>query len=330
MTAWLLGLALMVAADATTTCDVAGEELPVAVTALRHSELGGLELAPPWAELDVEVRCLRQWVDAHKGAGTCTDKVRLVLDGQRIEGLMPTRCGELEGTDAAIEFRLKALDRTDPAWMHLLRTRDHLWSDEFSVTVSWDGEEPIPGKENALRLALLDMFGLGLGTVGVLFLAILIGVLAVRTNMLKEWARVQGEEDTHRWAWSLARVQAAWWFFLTFAVWLFLSIAMGELTNFTDGAVGMLLLSSGTLVIGGSATPPVKPKDENFFGDLVYLENGPSLSRLQNVVWTLVFGLGFAWMSIKGLTMTEISTTMLTLMGVVNGAYVGAKATSVS
>jgi low affinity Fe/Cu permease len=331
MVAWLLWLFLLAPAQAVTTCTDGGAEVPVAVTAVQGSPTLADGVVPLAAELTVQVRCLQAWLDDHQGQGTCDDKVRLVLDGQRLDSLPPTRCGfDDDGTTASIEFRLKGLDRTDPSWKYLMRTRGALWTDSFAASLSWEGEEPIQEREDAVHLALLELASVAVGGLVVLFVAALLVALARRTNLLKEWARIEGEEDAHRWAWSLARTQAAWWFFVTFAVWMFLSIAEGRLVAFTDGAVGMLALSSGTLVVGGSATAPVKPKEARFWGDLVYLDTGPSLSRLQNVVWTLVFGFGFAWMSVRDLSMAEITTTMLTLMGVVNGAYVGAKATKVA
>lgn len=64
---------------------------------------------------------------------------------------------------------------------------------------------------------------------------------------------------------------------------------------------------------------------EGFWKDLCTDENGISFHRLQIVLWTFVLGGIFVHSVILTLSMPEFSETLLTLMGISNGTYLGFK-----
>ena len=66
-------------------------------------------------------------------------------------------------------------------------------------------------------------------------------------------------------------------------------------------------------------------KTEGFFKDLVTSAAGASLHRLQFVVWTLVLAVVFVVTVWKTLAMPDFDTTLLGLMGITSGTYVGLK-----
>jgi hypothetical protein len=73
------------------------------------------------------------------------------------------------------------------------------------------------------------------------------------------------------------------------------------------------------------ATPPPPMASERFLADLLSDANGPSFHRFQLLVWTIVLGVLFIIGVYKTLAMPEFSTTLLTLMGISSGAYLGFK-----
>lgn len=66
-------------------------------------------------------------------------------------------------------------------------------------------------------------------------------------------------------------------------------------------------------------------KSETFWRDILTDKNGISLHRFQIVVWTVVLGLIFCISVYDTLGMPEFSGTLLALMGISNGTYIGFK-----
>jgi hypothetical protein len=66
-------------------------------------------------------------------------------------------------------------------------------------------------------------------------------------------------------------------------------------------------------------------KTQGFWKDITTDVNGPALHRLQVVVWTVILGGVFVAGVYRDLAMPEFSPTLLALMGVANGAYLGFK-----
>ena len=68
-----------------------------------------------------------------------------------------------------------------------------------------------------------------------------------------------------------------------------------------------------------------KPVSENFLKDLLTDVNGITLHRFQIVIWTLVLGFLFILGVYRELAMPQFSTTLLALMGISSGTYLGFK-----
>lgn len=68
-----------------------------------------------------------------------------------------------------------------------------------------------------------------------------------------------------------------------------------------------------------------KPITDGFFADLLTDANGYTFHRLQVVVWTVVLGIIFLWSVWRTLSMPEFSETVLALMGISAGTYLGFK-----
>jgi hypothetical protein len=64
---------------------------------------------------------------------------------------------------------------------------------------------------------------------------------------------------------------------------------------------------------------------EGFFRDIISDHNNVSIHRFQMVVWTLVLGVFFLRSVTKSLSMPQFDDSMLILMGISNGTYLGLK-----
>jgi hypothetical protein len=65
---------------------------------------------------------------------------------------------------------------------------------------------------------------------------------------------------------------------------------------------------------------------QNFFKDIINDGRGSSFHRLQVVIWTVVLGLVFGRTVMQTISMPEFPETLLILMGISNGTYLGFKA----
>ena len=70
---------------------------------------------------------------------------------------------------------------------------------------------------------------------------------------------------------------------------------------------------------------PSSIKSVGFWQDICDDGNGLSFHRLQVVIWTMVLGVIFVWSVVQGMSMPEFSETLLILLGISNGTYLGFK-----
>lgn len=190
-------------------------------------------------------------------------------------------------------------------------------------------------------------------------------VLLVWAGRASDMLRVPGDLSlpakpdgtSPRKAYSLARVQMAAWFYAVLITYLFIYLATGALDTITSTVLGLMGISAATglaatvvdvgtavtapavaaapgAALPGAAAPaagaaaiPVAgaPRNEWFLKDLLHDGSGLSLPRLQIAVWTLVLLFIFGRAVYQTLAMPEFSGTLLGLMGISGGTYIGFK-----
>jgi hypothetical protein len=69
--------------------------------------------------------------------------------------------------------------------------------------------------------------------------------------------------------------------------------------------------------------PP--PASQGFMKDILNDGSGISFHRFQIAVWTVVLGIVFVWAVYRNISMPEFDASLLTLMGISSGTYVGFK-----
>ena len=154
--------------------------------------------------------------------------------------------------------------------------------------------------------------------------AIALVVLARRSDMLRDGPTIDGARQPY----SLARVQMAWWFFLLVVGYVLIWIVTGERDSIAPSLLGLVGISAATALASVAVTPAGRRTSttKGFWSDLVTGDNGVvAFDRLQVVVWTLILGGIFLMSVLWDLTMPEFSATMLALMGISSGTYIGFK-----
>jgi len=77
--------------------------------------------------------------------------------------------------------------------------------------------------------------------------------------------------------------------------------------------------------IGQLPAPPNPATSKGFADDILNDGDGISFHRFQIVIWTIVLGAVFVWSVYRNISMPEFDASLLTLMGISSGTYVGFK-----
>jgi len=164
---------------------------------------------------------------------------------------------------------------------------------------------------------------------------------------------------------SLAQTQMFWWFVLVIGAYIFLLLITGEVNTLTPQALTLMGIGTGTALgaamVENAKTDPVQ-KDfqdtlaaitqmeaanpappgleaacqkrdrlakqlasKNFFDDTLTDASGISLHRVQLMAWTVVIGLIFCFQVYQNLTLPAFDSTILALIGISGGTYLGFK-----
>lgn len=93
----------------------------------------------------------------------------------------------------------------------------------------------------------------------------------------------------------------------------------------TDLATKTAELEAVKRQVADAKSSAERPTTDGFLSDVLSDINGPTFHRLQIVVWTIVLGLIFILSVWRRLAMPEFSETLLALMGISAGTYIGFK-----
>jgi hypothetical protein len=130
---------------------------------------------------------------------------------------------------------------------------------------------------------------------------------------------------------SLARVQVALWATLVVAGFCFIWLVLGQYNGLVTNSILALLGISGLTTLASLQVNQVTRTDllattsDGFFNDIFNDGGGPTVHRIQAVVWTIVLAGVFMWNVAWNFSFVEFSETLLILLGISNFMYIGLK-----
>lgn len=285
-----------------------------------------------------------------------------------------------------LSFPLKRTEQSRDVWTYLLGKPS--WPPrKTGVSVGLADKFAVPS-EQTINLAVIPHGWFIFWLFVLLGLIALFLILAIKSDLLRDSVQVIGEGE--RKPFSLARTQAAWWFFLVLASYLFIGMITGDFnTTITTTVLGLIGISAGTVVssamidaskntpaaaatnsaaiqeiqaqinqldqeiaaanqallanpqdvdaatnkslktqekeMRGSQLKKLKNQSENPLLDILSDANGVSFHRFQIVAWTLVLGIIFISQVYSVLAMPEFNGSLLALLGISAGTFVGLK-----
>jgi len=259
----------------------------------------------------------------------------LFLDEIAIPGSPPESCSPAEGT---VRFLLERTDKSDRAWHFLLKEPTRV-AKIISASVGPNEELAYPTTVRDLELQIIPK-GKFFSFLAMLALGLAVFVrLALKTALLRDPVPAPAGQLP---PYSLSRFQLGFWTLLVLAAYVFIWMVTAQLDTITGSvlvllgigsgtALGATLIDSGKTAPAGSSPPaepaaPAQPTaSRGFLTDLLSDANGVSIYRFQLFAWTLILGVIFCASVYDGLQMPQFSTTLLGLMGLSSGTYLGFK-----
>jgi hypothetical protein len=290
-------------------------------------------------------------------------KIVLFLDGRAMTDLKPYP--HSDPANNILYFQLRRTEASREIWTYLLG-KPKLKPRAVQVSVGLEDEYAVPAAGEADPAILLDVIPtrwLLYWSVVVLILFFGCIALARRSDMLRDSGTKP--PDGQRKAYSLARVQLATWTFLVLGSYLFIGLITGDYTtSITDSVLALMGISAGTavgssiadmgpprapaapaapaaiVVPAGEAGPPPAPVQAGpaqqaatatsgrWWIDILTGGDGINFHRFQMAAWTIVLGIIFVQQVYRDLAMPDFAPSLLALIGISAGTYLGLKVTS--
>lgn len=232
----------------------------------------------------------------------------------------------------------------------------------IKVTVGIEDQQPLPS-EKKLDLIVLPPWWLLFWLA--LFIVLVVGFFKIaRNSTILRDPVLDTDTPNVLGAYSLSKVQGAWWFFIIVASYLLIGIVTGDFSNsITSTALILLGIGAGTVVgsaaidaskleqrkaelvaekkVLATAKAAANADDEkksqakidalsgkstgDFLKDILSDGNGVNFHRFQLAAWTLVLSIIFIKEVYIDLAMPTFNQTLMGLIGLSAGTYLGLK-----
>ncbi len=294
------------------------------------SIVSGNAARPDAAALDevvvLRVRPLRALMER---STTQESPIALVVDGMPLRGTSP--CALRPERDE-IAFLLSRSGPARTLWDGYLQTRgrDHFFTQHVSVTAGLENgtlsagiTSDIPNFSFILVRRPIFFFCIGVAV----FLFVLFHILAYKSDLLRD---AGADPASGRKPYSLSRTQMALWFFVVVISFLMLWVETGRIDTMPSSVIALLGISTVTAL--GAAVIDARAKridggeaSDDFIYDILSDGHGLCFHRFQMAGWTLVLAVVFLYTVFTELRMPEFDSSILLLMGISSGTYLGYK-----
>jgi hypothetical protein len=253
----------------------------------------------------------------------------LFIDGMPLKEVRSSHRA-MKGTRDELSFFISHSDGPIALWNHFISTRgtEGLFTRKVSLSAGFDDQAPIPTlvkDDNAFTLILVRETWFITCILLILALLALFLVLVVKSEILRD---IGPKPETGRKPYSLSLVQMASWFFVIISSWLMLYVVKHTMNTITDTLVVLMGISAGT-GLGGMTIDANRQRQarrsQGFLRDILSDEYGISFHRFQIFAWTLVMVAVFLRQVTAYLEMPEFDSSLLILMGISSGTYLGFK-----
>jgi hypothetical protein len=271
--------------------------------------------------INVKLSSPEGWANLRARAAETKKKLGLFLNGHFLSDVAPVVVGKDE-----VAFKPTRNDASKGFW-------DELWGGHLleqqalSVAIGLeDATDLVHAEGNLVMHPLQGARAFLLVVAGLLLLGLTI-LLAITTDIVRDGRRPDaGKLPTY----SLGRTQMAFWFVNVVLAVLLIWAVTGAVPPITSSILSLIGIGAGTalgaVLVDQSSTSTAPPKDsKNFLMDILTDGGSIALHRFQMFVWTLVLFFVFWGAVWNRLALPEFDSTLLGLLGISAGTYLGFK-----
>jgi hypothetical protein len=264
--------------------------------------------------------------------------IALYLDGREIPDIKPESGAPIPEKDE-LRFHLTRSDSSDEAWADLLGNPPFAWPRVLrrptEVSVGLAGEyalaSRVGSKDAPFDLIRFRKWWLITSVIAGVLLVGAVVRFAQNTTLLRDKGPVTNGAPGDLPPYSLGRVQMAFWFVLVVISFVNIWLVTNGWDTINGTVLALIGIGTGTalgasLIDGAqNGEAPVVHKSRHFIPDILTDGDGYAFHRFQMAVWTLVLGVLFLYSVWQRLAMPEFSATLLGLLGISGGTYLGFK-----
>jgi hypothetical protein len=181
----------------------------------------------------------------------------------------------------------------------------------------------VDNNANQFYLKFVSRWSIVFSLLFLLSVVVIFGVLAAKTNLIRI-----GDDKS---PFSLALTQLSFWTIVIASSFIYIWIVTEEIPPLTGST--LILLSISAFTTAGSRLLDVREKgnskatytSQGFLKDILRDELGYSVHRTQMFMWTVIMGIIFVTSVIRFQQIPQLDESLLGLMGISSGAYVGLK-----
>jgi hypothetical protein len=248
----------------------------------------------------------------------------LYLNDVPMRGISPTI---VDINKEMIVFQLTRNDSSKQFWDLLYNKSDRKPIKSMDVSIGINDNGAMKGPAGKINVQLYSNSRSVLVSVCLGIAIVLLLLLAYFTDIVRDG---KSQSKTIRATYSLAKCQLAWWTLIIFCSVGYIFSITGELPTITSQALILLGISMGTtaaasIINTSGGTQKINVHKSFWFIDLLWDNNAISIHRFQMVIWTIFLGVYFLVRVRENLSIPELGSDLLTLMGISSGAYIGLK-----
>lgn len=251
----------------------------------------------------------------------------LFLGGRPLPGLIAYP--PIDPKKSEMIFLLERRQENFDAWTAVLG-RPPIHPMKINVSVGFDDTYPVPSGKRILFRAI--PVGWSWTWLGIMVVFAGLFLWAARTTSMLRDRGVDSAGNLGMF--SLARVQMAFWTFIILGSFAFIGMITGDYLNSMNEKVLALMgisvgasLGSSIIDSGSTSSAPYAalPTTGSWWRDILSDGSGTSIHRFQLAAWTVVLGIVFLHQVYATLAMPEFNATLLGLLGISAGTYLGLK-----
>jgi hypothetical protein len=258
--------------------------------------------------------------------------VVLIIDGLPLRGASPS---SIVPDKDELSFLLQSSGPARALWDKFLQTRgrDRFFTQDALVTAGLENgtmTARVLGEVPNFSLVLIRRPIFYFCIAVTLFLFVIFHIVAYKSDLLRDSGT---DPAVGRKPYSLSRTQMALWFFVVIVSFLMLWVETGRIDTMPFSVVILLgisavtALGAGVIDVHRSSGAPQERSDDFLF-DILSDDHGVCIHRFQMAGWTIVLVVVFLYTVFTEMRMPDFDASILLLMGLSSGTYIGYKVPS--